>query len=335
MPLEASRPFALIYEGAHVKPIRVLAVTALSGVLAFGVAACGDDSTSEDSGSGGSSLSGNIKVDGSSTVFPFAQAAAEQFKGENTGVDISVGESGTGGGFEKFCAGETDISNASRPIKEDEEAPVCAKAGVTYSEVQVANDGIAIITSKDLEIDCMTTDQLKKLWNKGSKVSNYKELDPSFPDEKVALFGPGTDSGTFDFFTAEINGEEGDTRKDYSPSEDDNVTVQGVSGDKGGLGYLGFSYFEDNADNLNLVKVDSGDGCIEPTAATIQDGTYKPLARPLFMYPAAKSLARPEVKGFMDYVLANQQAIADASKIVALTAEQATTAQAALTKAEG
>ncbi len=317
------------------KPIRVLAVTALSGVLAFGIAACGDDSSDTDTGSSGSSsLSGNIKVDGSSTVFPFAQAAAEQFKGENSGVDIAVGESGTGGGFEKFCAGETDVSNASRPIKEDEEAPICEKNGVAYSEVQVANDGIAIITSKDLEIDCMTTDQLKALWNKGSKISNYKDLDPKFPDQKVALFGPGTDSGTFDFFTAEINGEEGDTRKDYSPSEDDNVTVQGVSGDKGGLGYLGFSYFEDNADNLNLVKVDAGDGCVEPSAATIQDGTYKPLARPLFMYPAAKSIARPEVKGFLDYILANQQAIADASKIVALTEEQATKAQADLTKAE-
>jgi len=319
------------------KPIRILAVTALSGVLAFGVAACGDDDSSTSTGGasgGGENLSGNIKIDGSSTVFPFAQAGAEQFKGQNPNVEASVGESGTGGGFEKFCAGETDISNASRPIKDDEEAPVCKKAAVEYSEVQVANDGIAVITSKDLKIDCMTTDELKKLWNKGSKVASYKELNPKFPDEKVALFGPGTDSGTFDFFTDEINGEEGDTRKDYSPSEDDNVTVQGVAGDKGGLGYLGFSYFEDNADKLNLVKVDSGDGCIEPSAASIQDGSYKPLARPLFMYPAAKSLARPEVKAFMEYLLENNQAIADASKIVALTDEQATEAKAALTKAE-
>ncbi len=321
------------------KSIRILAVTALSGVLAFGVAACGDDasdtSTGGASSGGASSLSGNIKIDGSSTVFPFAQAAAEQFKGENSGVDIAVGESGTGGGFEKFCAGETDISNASRPIKDDEEAPICKKAGIEYSEVQVANDGIAIVTNKDLEIDCMTTDQLKMLWNKTSKISNYKDLDPKFPDQKVALFGAGTDSGTFDFFTDEINGEEGDTRKDYSPSEDDNVTVQGVSGDKGGMGYFGFSYYEDNADNLNLVKVDSGDGCVEPSIETIQDGSYKPLSRPLFMYPSAKSLARPEVKGFMDYVLKNQQAIADAAKIVALTDEQATKAQSALTAAEG
>jgi len=320
-----------------VKPIRVLAVTALS-CLALGVAACGDDdsssSTTGGAAGGDGGLSGNIKIDGSSTVFPFAQAAAEQFKGANSGVDVSVGESGTGGGFEKFCAGETDISNASRPIKDDEEAPICKKNGVEYSEVQVANDGIAIVTNKELEIDCMTVEQLKALWNKGSKISSYKDLDPKFPDQKVALFGPGTDSGTFDFFTAEINGEEGDTRKDYSPSEDDNVTVQGVTGDKGGLGYFGFSYYEDNADNLNLVKVDGGDGCVEPSIETIQDGSYKPLARPIFMYPAAKSIARPEVKGFMDYILENQQAIADASKIVALTEEQATAAKAALTKAE-
>ena len=317
------------------KPIRVLAVTALSGVLALGIAACGDNGSSSDSStSGGGDLSGNIKIDGSSTVFPFAQAAAEQFKSANSGVDIAVGESGTGGGFEKFCAGETDISDASRPIDDPDETDVCKKNGVDYSEIQVANDGIAVVTNKDLKIDCLTTAQLKKLWNKDSKVKNYKELDPALPDQKVALFGPGTDSGTFDFFTEEINGEKGDTRKDYSPSEDDNVTVQGVSGDKGGLGYFGYSYYEDNMDKLNLVKVDGGDGCIAPSVETIQNGTYKPLARPLFMYPAAKSIAKAEVKGYMDYVLANYQAIADASKIVAMTEEQATAAKTALTKAE-
>ena len=317
------------------KPIRVLAVTALSGVLAFGLVACGDDDSSgSDTGGGGSGLSGNIKIDGSSTVFPFAQAGAEQFKGQNTGVDIAVGESGTGGGFEKFCAGETDISDASRPIKDPDETDVCKKNGVEYSEVQVANDGIAVVTNKDLKIDCLTTEQLKGLWNKNSKIKNYKDLDAALPDQEVALFGPGTDSGTFDFFTGEINGEEGDTRKDYAPSEDDNVTVQGVAGAPGGLGYFGFSYYEDNMDKLNLVKIDAGDGCVAPSVETIQNGTYKPLSRPLFMYPAAKSLAKAEVKGYMDYVLANYQAIADASKIVALTDEQAADAKAALTKAE-
>jgi phosphate transport system substrate-binding protein len=321
-----------------VKPNRILAASVLSCALALGAAACGssDDSSSSSNADASSAgkLSGNIKLDGSSTVFPFAQAAAEQFKGQNPGADVSVGESGTGGGFEKFCAGETDISNSSRPIKADEEASICKRNSVEYSEIQVANDGIAIVTNKDLKIDCLTTDQLKKLWNKSSKVANYKELDPQLPDQKVALFGPGTDSGTFDFFTEEINGEKGDTRKDYSPSEDDNVTVQGVSGDKGGLGYFGFSYYEDNMDKLNLVKVDGGDGCVAPSKEAIQDGTYKPLARPLFMYPAAKSIARPEVKGFLDYVLANSAAVADAAKIVPLTAAQLKKAKAALAKAE-
>jgi phosphate transport system substrate-binding protein len=316
-----------------VKPIRVLAVTALSGALALGVAACG---SSSDSGSstGGANLSGNIKIDGSSTVFPFAQAAAEQFKGQNPNVDISVGESGTGGGFEKFCAGETDVSDASRPIDAKVEVPLCAKKAIKYSEVQVANDGIAIVTNKGLKIDCLTVAQLKKLWGSGSKVSRYKELDRSFPDQKVALFGPGTNSGTFDFFTEIINGKKGDTRRDYSPSEDDNVTVQGVSGNKGGLGYFGFSYYEDNADKLNLVKVDGGGGCVDPSKQTIQDGSYKPLSRPLFMYPAKKAIARAEVKGFLDYVLADELAIADAAKIVPLTAEQLTKAKAELAKAE-
>jgi phosphate transport system substrate-binding protein len=309
-------------------------------VIAVGLAACGDDSSSDSGGAsttGGetaANLSGTIKMDGSSTVFPFAQAAAENFKGDNPNVNISVGESGTGGGFEKFCAGETDISNASRPIDAEKEVPACAKKGVKYSEVQVANDGIAIVTNKDLKIDCMTTAQLKKLWNKSSKISNYKDIDPSFPDQKVALFGAGTDSGTFDFFTEEINGEKGDTRKDYSPTEDDNVTVQGVSGDKGGLGYFGFSYYEQNTDKLNLVKVDAGSGCVAPSKETIQDGSYKPLSRPLFMYPSTTAIARPEVKGFLDYVLAEETTIADASKIVPLTPEQLTKAKSDLTTAE-
>jgi phosphate transport system substrate-binding protein len=303
---------------------RFIALAAALGALSTGVAACGND----DGGSGatGSSsagqLSGSIQIDGSSTVFPFAQAAAEQFRAENPDVKISVGESGTGGGFEKFCAGETDISNASRPIKADEEVPICKRNGVEYAEVQVANDGIAVVTNPALEIDCMTTDQLKTLWQ-DSAVKNYRDLGASFPDQKVSLFGPGTDSGTFDFFTGVINGEEGRTRKDYQPSEDDNILVQGVSGDEGGLGYFGFSYYEQNQDKLNLVGVNAGDGCVKPSTETIQDGTYKPLSRPLFMYPSKKALERPEVDAFMEYVIDNQQKIADAANIVPLTAEQA------------
>jgi phosphate transport system substrate-binding protein len=320
---------------------RFVLACAMSGVLAFG-AACGEDEEEPAAGggganaeqSGGEELSGSIRVDGSSTVFPFMEAAGELFNEEQPNVKITVGQSGTGGGFEKFCAGETDISNASRPIKDDEEVPICEKNGVGYGEAQVANDGIAIATNKSLEVDCLTTDQLKELWNKGSKVKSLSDLDPKLPDVQLSLYGPGTDSGTFDYFTDEINGEEGVSREDYEASEDDNQLVTGVSGDEGGLGYFGFSYYEANQDNLNLVGVDGGDGCIKPSVETIQDGSYKPLARPLFMYPSSKALQRPEVKAFVDFVEANHQAIAEASGFVPMTEQQATEAKAAVDKAE-
>jgi phosphate transport system substrate-binding protein len=322
---------------------RWLAVGA-AAVLALGAAACGSDDNGDSGSSGGGgsssesadtqSLKGTIRIDGSSTVFPFAQAAAELFQEEAPNVQVTVGEAGTGGGFEKFCAGETDISDASRPIKPDEEASVCEKAGSKYGEVQIANDGIAVVTNKDLKVDCLTTDELKKLWNKGSKVQNLSEVKSGLPNTKLSLYGPGTDSGTFDFFTGEINGEEGATRDDYQASEDDNQLVQGVSGDAGGLGYFGFSYYEGNTDKLNLVGVDSGDGCVKPSKEAIQDGSYKPLSRPLFMYPKSASLAKPHVKAFMDFVVANQEKIAEAAKIVPLTAEQATKAKTDLQSAE-
>jgi len=303
---------------------KIIISIAACGVLALGATACGDDDNdgNADASTGGD-ISGTIKIDGSSTVAPFAEAAAENFQGENPDVKITVGTSGTGGGFEKFCAGETDISDASRAIKEDEEVPVCKKAGIDYKEIQVANDGIAVVTNPDLKVDCLTTEQLKKVWNQGSKVKKLSEIDPKLPDTTLSLFGPGTDSGTFDFFTEQINGEEGVSREDYQPSEDDNVLVQGVAGEPGGLGYFGHSYYEQNRGKLNLVKVDGGDGCIEPTVETIQSGEYKPLSRPLFMYPSTKALKRPEVKAFLEYVVDNYQAIADASQIVAMSSEQA------------
>jgi phosphate transport system substrate-binding protein len=315
-----------------VRRTRKITVLAAAGVLAIGVAACGSDDNNDGGGSG--DLSGKIALDGSSTVLPFAQAAAELFNQDNPNVKITVGSSGTGGGFEKFCAGETDISDASREIK-PEEAAACKKKGVTYQKVQVANDGVAIVTNKDLKIDCMTVAQLKKLWDKGSKVKNYNELDPSFPDQPVKLFGPGTDSGTFDFFTDKINGEEDRSRSDYSPSEDDNVTLQGVEGSAGGLGYFGFSYYEGAKDKVNLVKVgETASTCAAPSTRAIQDGSYKPLSRPLFMYPSEKALARPEVKAFMDFVLKNYTEIAKESQIVPMTPEQATKAQGELKKGE-
>jgi len=315
--------------------MRKLLAFAACGALALGVAACGgDDNSSSDGGGGGGNLSGTIKIDGSSTVGPFTQAAAEAFQGQNPNVKVTVGISGTGGGFEKFCAGETDISDASRPIKPDEEAPVCKKNGITYQEVQVANDGIAVTTNKDLKVDCLTTDQLKKLWNKGSTVKSLSEIDPKLPDSKLSLYGPGTDSGTFDFFTEQINGEEGVSRTDYQPSEDDNVLVQGIEGSSGGLGYFGFSYYEGNASKLNLVGVDGGKGCVKPSTADIQDGKYTPLSRPLFMYPKEKALARPEVKAFMEYVIANYAQIAKTASIVPMTDTQAAEGKKELKTAE-
>jgi phosphate transport system substrate-binding protein len=322
---------------------RLLLVLAMVASLAFAVAACGDDdddggnggAASSEESSGGEELSGTIRIDGSSTVFPFAQAAAELFQEEQPNVQITVGQSGTGGGFEKFCAGETDISDASRPIDEEEEVPICEENAVEPGEVQVANDGIAIATNKNLTIDCMTVDQLKSLWEPNSKVKSYSDIDPSFPDQQVALFGPGTDSGTFEFFTEEIVGEEGAQREDYEASEDDNQLVTGVSGTEGGLGYFGLSYFEANTDKLNPVQVDSGSGCVSPSSETVQDGSYTPLSRPLFMYPSAEALAKPHVKAFMDFVVANQQAIAEAAQIVPLTEEQATEAESALQQLEG
>lgn len=302
----------------------VTAILALIAVIALFAAGCGSDS---DSGSG--DISGSVTVDGSSTVYPFAQASAESFQGSNPNVKITVGESGTGGGFEKFCAGEIDIATASRPIK-PEEIDACKKGNVSYKEIQVANDGIAVVTNKDLAVKCLTTDELKQVWEKGSKVSSLNQVNSSLPSTKLSLFGPGTDSGTFDFFTAEINGEEGNSRTDYQPSEDDNITVQGVSGDAGGLGYFGDSYYEENKDKLNLVSIDAGNGCVAPSKETIQDGSYKPLSRPLFMYFADAGLSDPAIKGYLDDTLENFETYSETSLVTPLTTEQADKSKAAL-----
>ncbi len=299
-----------------------------AGVLALGITACGSDD--EDSGSGGGGggggdLSGTIKIDGSSTVAPLSEAAAELFQAENPNVRVTVGTSGTGGGFEKFCAGETDISDASRPIKDDEEAPICKKNGIAYEEVQVANDGLAVVVNPQNEFaSCLTVAELKKIWDKGSKVNNWKQVNPKFEDTKMELFGAGTDSGTFDYFTEAINGEEGRSRSDYNATEDDNVTVQGVSGSEGGIGYFGLSYAQQNEGKVKTVEIDGGDGCVAPSTETVQDGTYKPLSRPLFIYPSDKALKRPEVKAFLDFYLENQDKITEQALYVPMTEEQLT-----------
>jgi phosphate transport system substrate-binding protein len=309
--------------------MRGLALITLLAALLVSVTGCGGDDDNG-GGTGGSSLSGRIEADGSSTVGPLTTAAAERFQRENSDVQITVGVSGTGGGFERFCAGETDLSNASRPIEGDEKA-TCEKNGVKFAELQVANDALTVAANPENDwATCLTTAQLKKIWDQGSTVKSWKDVDPSWPDEDLKLYGPGTDSGTFDYFTAEINGDEGRSRSDYSASEDDNVLVQGVAGGKGALGYFGLSYFEQNQDKLKALEVDGGDGCVAPSAETAQDGTYKPLSRPLFVYVKASSLQEPQVKAFLDYLLANAEDIAKAAQFVPMTSEQLQKAQSDL-----
>ncbi|MFD4582321.1 PstS family phosphate ABC transporter substrate-binding protein [Streptomyces sp. NPDC058434] len=298
------------------------APVALTAAVMLAASACGGADAGSQGGGDGDKLAGTIKVDGSSTVAPLSTAAAQLFQQQNAGVKVTVGTSGTGGGFEKFCAGETDISDASRPIK-DEEKAACEKKGIKYEEFQVANDGLSVVVSKENDFaDCLTVEQLRKIWEPGSKVTNWKQVDPKFPDVKLELFGAGTDSGTFDYFTDAVNGEEGKSRTDYSPSEDDNVTVQGVSGSKGGMGYFGLSYYEENKDKLKVLKVDGGGGCVEPTQATVQDGSYKPLSRPLFIYPNATSLEKKEVEAFVEYYVENHAEIAKKALFVPLNSSQ-------------
>lgn len=313
---------------------RAKAPLALTAALLLAVTACGGDSdASSNSGSGNSEdLSGSVKVDGSSTVAPLTTAAAEIFAEDQPQVRVTVGTSGTGGGFEKFCNGETDISDASRPI-DDQEKKACDSKGVEYSEFVVANDALTVVIPDSNDwVECLTTAQLKKIWEPGSKVNNWNQVDAKFPDEPLKLFGPGTDSGTFDYFTNEINGEEGASRTDYSPSEDDNVIVQGVAGSPGGLGYFGFTYYEENTDKLKALKIDSGKGCVAPSVKTAQDGTYTPLARPLYIYPSVEAAGRPEVMGFLEFYVDNHKTIAEDAQFIPLNSEQESQLNTALDK---
>ncbi|RJL25198.1 PstS family phosphate ABC transporter substrate-binding protein [Bailinhaonella thermotolerans] len=311
---------------------------AVAAIVAAFAAACGGGNGGKDAAQPGGTaagqeskqLSGEIKSDGSSTVGPLTSAAAEFFAEEQPRVKVSVGTSGTGGGFEKFCAGETDISNASRAIK-DEEKAACQAKNITFTELTVATDALTVVVNKDNTwAKCLTTDQLKKMWEPNSKVKSWKEIDPKFPDEPLKLAGPGTDSGTFDYFTKEINGEEKASRKDYSASENDNDIVSAVSGAKGGLGYFGFTYFEENMDKLKAVEIDGGKGCVAPSKEGAQNGTYAPLSRPLFLYVKNDSIKRPEVKAFMDFYAGNINKIATDAKYIPLSADQESKLKAAV-----
>jgi phosphate transport system substrate-binding protein len=304
---------------------RFVLLLAVLVLTVFAAAACGrDDGEDADAAGGGDTaagtegdeqLSGRIISDGSSTVGPLTTAAAERYRDEQPNVNIEVGVSGTGGGFERFCAGETDVSNASRPIDEEEEVPICEENGIEYTELQVAVDALTVVVNPENDwAECLTVEQLNTMWGPEAEgeITNWSQVDPSFPDQQLSLAGPGTDSGTFDYFTDVVNGEEGASRSDYTPSEDDNVIVQAVQGDPGALGYFGFTYYEENQDTLKAVAVENEEGeCVEPSAEAAQDGSYNPLARPLFVYVKNESLARPEVAAFLIYYLENIEAITE------------------------
>ena len=309
---------------------RIARTTAVASALALSLAlaACGGGNESSADG-----VSGEVVTDGSSTVQPLTAAAGELFSEENSDVNVSVATSGTGGGFEKFCAGETSMSNASRPIK-DEEKALCDENGVEFSELRVATDALTVVTSKENDfVQCLTTDELTTIWEPGAegKVTTWKQVNSEFPDEKLELYGPGTDSGTFDYFTDEINGEEGASRSDYNASEDDNVIVKGVAGSPNALGYFGFTYFEENAETLKAVEVDSGEGCVGPSAEAAADGTYVPLSRPLFIYVNKNDYAsKKQVAAFVDFYVEQNQPISEAAKFITLNDEQSTELEAAL-----
>lgn len=293
-------------------------MAAITVVLGLATVACNTQGSSGDA----DSLTGSIEIDGSSTVFPISEAVAEEFGKENSGVNVRVGQSGTGGGFEKFCAGDIDIADASRPI-DDEEKKACSDKDIEFVELKIAIDGLSIVVNHDNDFaQCLTTDELKNIWGPESAVKTWQDVKSDWPAETIKLYGPGADSGTFDYFTETIVGEKGASRSDYQQSEDDNVLVQGVEGDKYALGYFGFAYYEENTDRLGAVGVDSGDGCVAPSQETIKSGEYKPLSRPLFIYVTRSALESEEIKTFVRFYLENVNSLLDDVGYVTLPATE-------------
>jgi phosphate transport system substrate-binding protein len=292
---------------------KALALAALGAVVLTAAATAGV-----------SALSGTVTSDGSSTVGPYTIAAAEGFQKKNKGARVTVGISGTGGGFERFCRNETDLQNASRPMR-NTEAIRCRDAGVKWVAFTVANDGLSVVVNRqNTWANCLTVAELKKIWEPGSKVDNWSQVRDGFPNVALKLFGPGTDSGTFDYFTEAVNGRARASRSDYLASEDDNILVRGVEGERGGMGYFGFSYYEENKDKLKVLAIDNGkgQGCVTPSIATVQANRYRPLSRPLFIYAKRDSFRRPVVAGFIGYVFNNEKAIAKKAGFIALTDRQ-------------
>jgi phosphate transport system substrate-binding protein len=301
----------------------MLAVGAAAGLVAASVAVAGAVQNPTFNLKG---LSGSITADGSSTVGPYTQAAAELFSRAGASkVKVTVGISGTGGGFQRFCKGETDLSNASRPMRISE-AQACKTSNVgSWRAFTVANDALTVVVNQqNTWAQCLSVAELKKIWEPGSKVDNWRDVRPGFPDLPLRLFGAGTDSGTFEYFTEAINGRARASRTDYQASEDDNVLVQGVAGERGAMGYFGYSYYTENRNRLNAVQIRNPktDQCVGPAVNTVHNNTYKPLSRPLFVYAKGSSFTRREVQAFIDYIFDNEVAIAQRARFVPLTKVQ-------------
>jgi len=294
--------------------LNMLALIA-AGIL---ISACSQD---DGAGSGQESdgeLRGVVSLDGSSTVFPISEAVAEEFLTVAPRVRVTVGVSGTGGGFKKFLASETDINDASRTIKESERMEAEAN-GIDYLEIPVAFDGLSVVVNKNNDwVDFLTVQELQMIWQPGSMVDSWDDIRPNWPAEPIRLYGPGTDSGTFDYFTEAVNGESGASRPDYTASEDDNVLVQGIAGDENAMGFFGYAYYIENNDKLKVVPIDGGNGPVTPTPTTINNGTYSPLSRPIFIYLNTASLARQEVKAFVEFYLESAGQLASEVSYIAL-----------------
>lgn len=293
------------------------------------VAACGSKTSNNDS----KSLTGDIKIDGSSTVYPITEAIAEEFRVTQPGVNVSVGVSGTGGGFKKFGRGEIDINNASRPIKENE-IKACEESSITYVQLMIAYDGLAVLVNpQNTWVDHFTVEELKKIWEPDAqaKITKWSQIRASWPDEPFHLYGPGVASGTYDYFTEAIVGKSGSSRGDYTASEDDNVLVQGISGDKNALGFFGHAYYEENKEKLKLVGVDNGAGVVLPTAETVKNGTYAPLSRPVFIYVTNSAAQRAEVSAFVNFYLTNAYTLVPDVGYIPLPQEEYTKEQAKFT----
>jgi phosphate transport system substrate-binding protein len=301
-----------------------VAPIAVFALACFAVTGCGTSpgGASPAPGPDSAKLTGPVLIDGSSTVGPVMAAAAEEFQIANPETEPTVGTSGTSGGFKKFIAGEIDIAGASRPIKPEEQEKLAA-AGIEFIEIPVAMDGLTVVVNpKNTWADSLTLEELKKVWEPGSKVTNWSQVRAGFPDEPIKLFGAGTDSGTFDYFTLAVNGKEKASREDYVMSEDDNVLVAGVKGEVGALGYFGYAYYAENKDSLRAVKVDAGKGAVEPSFESILDGTYTPLSRPLLIYVNKKSMEeKPQVKAFVEFVLAKNDDLVKSAQYVPLSAD--------------